>query len=65
MLRTEGGKTEKRAIKTGITVEDYVEVLEGLEEGDKIASTYTALSVDKTSGDPMSNAKVKRKEKEN
>lgn len=64
MVRTGEGKTEKRAIKTGITVEDYVEVLEGLEEGEKIISTYTALSANKASGDPRSNAKVTRKEKE-
>jgi HlyD family secretion protein/macrolide-specific efflux system membrane fusion protein len=63
MVRTSDGKTEKRPIKTGITVEDYVEILEGLEEGEKVVSSYTALSVDKSSGDPMNNAKVKRKEK--
>ena len=63
MVRTSDGKTEKRLIKTGITVEDYVEILEGLEEGEKVVSSYTALSVDKSSGDPMNNAKVKRKEK--
>lgn len=63
MVRTSEGKTEKRAIKTGITVEDYVEVLEGLEEGDKVVSSYTALSVDKASGDMRSKAKVTRKEK--
>lgn len=63
MVRTSDGKTEKRLIKTGITVEDYVEILEGLEEGEKVVSSYTALSVDKASGDPMNNAKVKRKEK--
>lgn len=64
MLRTSDGKTEKRPIKTGITVEEYVEVLEGLEEGDKVVSTYTALAATKASGDPRSNAKVTRKEKE-
>lgn len=63
-VRTEDGKSEKRAIKTGITVEDYVEVLEGLEEGERILSSYTALKADAKSDNPMSNAKVKRKEKE-
>ena len=63
MVRTGEGKNEKRAIKTGIAVEDYVEVLEGLEEGDKIISTFTAMSASKASGDPRSNAKVTRKEK--
>lgn len=63
MVRTGEGKSEKRAIKTGIAVEDYVEVLEGLEEGDKIISTFTAMSASKASGDPRSNAKVTRKEK--
>ena len=64
MLRTSDGKTEKRQIKTGITVDEYVEVLEGLEEGDKVVSTYTALAATKATGDPRSNAKVTRKEKE-
>ena len=40
-----------------------IQVLEGLEEGDKIISTFTAMSASKASGDPRSNAKVTRKEK--
>lgn len=64
MIRTANGRSEKRAVKTGITVDEYVEILEGLNEGDEVLTKYTAQSATAKSGDMMDNAKVKRKAKE-
>jgi HlyD family secretion protein len=39
IYRSESGKLEERAIKTGITNWEYVEVLEGLRQGDRIVTS--------------------------
>lgn len=36
------GSTENRYVKTGIYSDDYVEITDGLDEGENIALTYTA-----------------------
>lgn len=38
------GSTEERTVTTGIYSDDYVEITDGLQEGDKISNSYRAAS---------------------
>lgn len=44
------GSTEERTVKTGIYSDDYVEVTDGVHEGDKISNTYK-FAVNKSNGE--------------
>jgi HlyD family secretion protein/macrolide-specific efflux system membrane fusion protein len=49
VLIDDAGKTTNQYIQTGIYSDDYVEITDGLSEGDKIALTYTAPKTTSTS----------------
>lgn len=51
MLHTEAGQ-EKRYVKTGIYSDEYVEILDGLEEGQQLAITYKAKTSSSNQGGP-------------
>lgn len=44
------GSTEERTVKTGIYSDDYVEVIDGISEGDKISNTYK-VAMNKDNGE--------------
>lgn len=44
------GSTEERTVKTGIYSDDYVEVVDGISEGDKISNTYK-VAMNKNNGE--------------
>ncbi len=44
------GSTEERSVKTGIYSDDYVEVVDGVSEGDKISNTYK-VAMNKNNGE--------------
>lgn len=44
------GSTEERSVKTGIYSDDYVEVVDGISEGDKISNTYK-VAMNKNNGE--------------
>ncbi len=44
ILVREDGSTEERPVTTGIYSDEYVEILSGLDEGDKVSITYKAAS---------------------
>lgn len=44
------GSTEERTVKTGIYSDDYVEVVDGISEGDKISNTYK-VAINKNNGE--------------
>lgn len=50
VLSVDGQQTENRYVKAGIYSDEYVEILDGLSEGDKIAITYKAKAKSKDSG---------------
>ena len=41
VLVQQDGTTENRTVKTGIYSDDYVEIIDGLSEGDQISVSYT------------------------
>jgi HlyD family secretion protein len=48
------GKAVARQVKTGIQSDDYIEILDGLAEGDEIVSgSYRAISRDLSNGSPV------------
>ncbi|MFA6849038.1 MAG: efflux RND transporter periplasmic adaptor subunit [Selenomonadaceae bacterium] len=49
VLVNSDGTMENRNVTTGIYSDDYVEIIDGVEEGDKISMTYTASSSKKSS----------------
>ena len=48
------GKTEERTVTTGIYSDDYVEITDGLEEGDKISMDYKAKASSSSSSSSSS-----------
>ena len=42
IVRTPDGSQENRYVQAGIYSDDYVEILDGLSEGEEVVSTYTA-----------------------
>ena len=47
----EDGKAIAKQVKTGIQSDDYIEILEGLEEGDEVVTgSYRAISRDLGNG---------------
>jgi len=47
----EGGKAVAKQVKTGIQSEEYIEIIEGLEEGDEaVTGSYRAISKDLKNG---------------
>lgn len=51
------GTTEQVPVKTGIYSSDYVEILSGLTEGDKVSITYTASKSSSSSSSSKSNSR--------
>lgn len=56
VIKNPGGSQENRHVETGIYSDEYVEILDGLSEGEQIVNTYTAKSTSssksKNSGGP-------------
>ena len=48
MIKESNGKITRRAVQLGISDDDYVEVVSGLSEGDKIFQSYQTAEVIKT-----------------
>lgn len=44
VVKNPDGTTEERSVTTGIYSDEYVEILDGLSEGDEVVNTYTASS---------------------
>ncbi len=44
------GTTEERSVKTGIYSDDYVEIVDGVNEGEKISNTYKAPGAKSSGG---------------
>lgn len=44
------GSTEERPVKTGIYSDDYVEIVDGVTEGEKISNSYKAASAKNSGG---------------
>jgi RND family efflux transporter MFP subunit len=55
VLVNSDGSTENRNVTTGIYSDDYVEIIDGVEAGDKISMTYTAASSSKNSSSSSKN----------
>ena len=51
IVKNSDGSQENRYVQTGIYSDEYVEILDGLSEGEQVVSTYTA----KTSGSSKNN----------
>ena len=51
IVKNPDGSQENRYVQTGIYSDEYVEILDGLSEGEQVVSTYTA----KTSGSSKNN----------
>ena len=41
-MKNDDGTQENRYVSTGIYSDEYVEILEGLSEGEQVVSTYVA-----------------------
>ena len=56
VIKNPDGSQENRHVETGIYSDEYVEILDGLSEGEQIVNTYTAKSTSssksKNSGGP-------------
>ena len=46
IVKNEDGTQENRYVSTGIYSDEYVEILDGLSEGEQVVSTYVAKSAD-------------------
>ena len=46
IVKNEDGSQENRYVSTGIYSDEYVEILDGLSEGEQVVSTYVAKSAD-------------------
>lgn len=44
------GTTEERPVKTGIYSDDYVEIVDGVNEGEKVSNTYKAVGAKSSGG---------------
>lgn len=53
----DNGTTEQVPVKTGIYSSDYVEILSGLTEGDKVSITYTATKSSSSSSSSKSSSR--------
>jgi HlyD family secretion protein/macrolide-specific efflux system membrane fusion protein len=42
IVKNPDGKQENRYVQTGIYSDEYVEIIDGLYEGEQVVSTYTA-----------------------
>lgn len=49
IIKNLDGTQENRYVQTGIYSDEYVEILDGLAEGDQVVNTYTAKTSSKTS----------------
>ena len=57
VLVHEDGTTEERPVTTGIYSDEYVEITDGLTEGDQISITYKAASTSSSSSSSKSNSR--------
>ena len=48
IIKNLDGTQENRYVQTGIYSDEYVEILDGLAEGDQVVNTYTAKTSSKT-----------------